>query len=132
MGQNTHTRQTIATAVLLLAPLFFVPVSAQAPIPQTLREAKTVYLINDGASQGMMDDVAKELIKWGRFDLVDNEAAADITITLGALKPFKGWPMVITDPKTDSQLWSAAQKRGITNKVSTDLVKKLRNLLEKR
>jgi hypothetical protein len=103
---------------------------AQAPIPKALAEAKTVYIVNGGASQGLVDDVAKELTKWGRFELVDSEAASDITITLRGLKAFKGWPMTVTNSRDGSPLWSAAQKRGISNKVSTDLVKKLRKLLE--
>jgi hypothetical protein len=103
---------------------------AQAPIPKALMEAKTAYLVNGGTSQGMMDNVAKELTKWGRFTLVDNGAASDITITLGGLIPMKGRSMTITDSKNKSQLWTAWQGRGFTNKVSTDLVKKLRKLLE--
>lgn len=57
-------------------------------------------------------------------------ASSDITITLGGLKPFKGWPMTVTNSRDGSPLWSGAQKRGITNRVPTDLVKKLRKLLE--
>ena len=74
---------------------------------RVLKEAKTVYLVNDGASQGMMDDVAKELTKWGAFDLVD-EAASDITITLSGLKPFKGWPMT---SRTQGQIASSGLRR---------------------
>lgn len=104
---------------------------AQAPIPKALMEAKTAYLVNDGAAQDMMDDLAKELTKWGRFTLVDSAEASDVTIRFGFVV-IKGWTMTITNTRDESPLWSGAQRRGIgfKNNASADLVKRLRNLLE--
>jgi hypothetical protein len=107
-----------------------LPVFAQAPVPKALREAKTVYLINEGASESMFDGLAKDLQKWGRWELVDEASRADLTITIGGLKAFKGWPMTIRS--TDgTPVWSDRQKRGITTSVTEAMVKKLRERLER-
>jgi hypothetical protein len=106
-----------------------LPAFAQAPVPKALREAKTVYLINDGASESMFDGLAKDLQKWGRWELVDDASRADLTITIGGLKAFKGWPMTIRT-SDGTQVWSDRQKRGITTSVTEAMVKKIRKRLE--
>jgi hypothetical protein len=105
-------------------------IAAQAPIPRTLVEPKTAFLVNEGAGQGTYDDLANALRKWGRFTLVDDPDNADITITLGGLKAFKGWPMTITKTGSPTALWSDKAKKGLTKNVADSLVKKLRQRLE--
>ena len=39
---------------------------AQAPVPRALKDAKTVYLINDGAERDLFDNLASELLTLGR------------------------------------------------------------------
>lgn len=117
--------------VLAALVLFAVPAFAQAPIPKALTEAKTAYLVNDGAGQGTFDDLATELQKWGRFTLVDDPAGADITITLGGLKAFKGWPITITRTSDKTSLWTDKQKKQMFGKnVAQQLVKSLREHIE--
>lgn len=85
----------ICVSVLGTLLMSSLPAFAQAPVPKALREAKTVYLINEGASESMFDGLAKDLQKWGRWELVDDASRADLTVTIGGLKAFKGWPMTI-------------------------------------
>lgn len=117
-------------AFVIFALLMSTAPAAQAPIPKALAEAKTVYLFSDGASDNLVNDFAAEMVKWGRFTLVDTQAASDITIALGGLNRSRGWTMAITDSHDKSPLWTTAQKRAMRSKVSTDLVKKLRARLE--
>ena len=118
----------------LIAALAFVAaaahLNAQAPLPKALVDAKTAYLVNDGAGQGTYDDLADELRKWGRFTLVDDPTGSDVTITLGGLKAFKGWPMTITRTSDKAPLWADKQKKGLTKNVAQSLVKALRERLE--
>ena len=78
---------------MMIAALAFCATAslyAQAPVPKALVEAKTVYLISEGASQNLTNDFASEMVKWGRFTLVDTQAASDITIALGGLNRLRG------------------------------------------
>jgi hypothetical protein len=68
---------------------FSILLYAQAPIPKALVDAKTAYLVDDGAGAGRMDDLAKELTQWGRFTLVDSVEASDVTIRFGGFVVFK-------------------------------------------
>ncbi len=50
-------------------------------VPKTLRTAKTVYIVNNGAYHGYagaVDALTNELLQWGRFTVVDSVAASDI------------------------------------------------------
>ncbi|MEQ1574394.1 MAG: hypothetical protein ABL993_09135 [Vicinamibacterales bacterium] len=125
-------KKLIVPAIVALSVILSVGslmLSAQAPIPKALMEAKAVYLINDGAGRGTFDDLANELQKWGRWTLVDDAHAADLTITLGGLKAFRGWPMTIRTPD-GTQVWSDKKKKGLTKNVAGSLVKELRQRLE--
>ena len=121
--------RTIRIGLWILGTLLVValPTFAQAPIPKALREAKTVYLINEGASQGMFDGLARNLQKWGRWELMDDAHEADLTITIGGLKAFKGWPMTVRTAD-GTQVWSDRQGRP---NVTEKMVKKLRERLER-
>jgi hypothetical protein len=82
---------------------------AQA-IPKALLTAKTVYVVNEGAYPDARNDVAKELLRWGRFKVVNTAESSDLTITINRPRAFEGMPLTITDSKTKAQLWYAAQK----------------------
>jgi TPR repeat protein len=49
-------------------------------IPEALFNAKTAHLVNDGAMTAHEGSFIKNLRKWGRFELVEEKAAADIVI----------------------------------------------------
>lgn len=118
-------------AVVLLALTLALSVGIQAPIPSALREAHTAYLVNDGAAQNMFDSLANTLRAWGRFELVDDIAKADVTISLSGLVAFKGWRMVVSDRKTHAQLWADRQKHhGRKKHAEVVLVENLRKQLE--
>ena len=64
-----------------------------------------------------------------RWTLVDDPKTADLTVTLGGLVAFKGWPMTIRTPD-GIQVWSDKEKKGLTKSVAASLVKELRERLE--
>lgn len=121
-----------ATMLMIIsAALCALPAMAQAPIPRALLAAKTAYMVNEGASQKHFDGLANELKKWGRWTLVDDQSAADITITLRGLAAYRGWPMIITDTQTHAQLWSDRQKNpNFWTGAEVPLVRHLREALE--
>src|SRR5215217_5641700 len=69
------------TAALVLA-IAGGTISAQAPVPKALHEARTVYLTSTGAGRDLLDRLAKDLTKWGRFTLMDSDADADLVFAL--------------------------------------------------
>jgi hypothetical protein len=89
---------------------FSILLYAQAPIPKALVDAKTAYLVDDGAGAGRMDDLAKELTQWGRFTLVDSVEASDGTIRFGGFVVFKGWGITVTNSRDGRH--SGAAHRG--------------------
>lgn len=68
------------TALLTLTAMLAL---SQAPIPEQLMTARTVYLANVGTQQKALDTLANELKKWGRFTLVAKRDAADVVVELG-------------------------------------------------
>jgi hypothetical protein len=114
---------------LLALALSSAVLVAQAPIPKALVEAKTVHLVNQGANDGTYNGIAKELLKWGRFELVDAQEASDLTMTVSGLVAFKGWTLAVTSTATKAPLWSGRAKRGLGTSVAEGLVKKLRKSL---
>lgn len=67
-------------AILLM--FSFTLVYAKDPIPEALLSAKTAVVENAGAEQKDVEKLREQLTKWGRFELVDSRAKADIAITL--------------------------------------------------
>ena len=64
-------------------------------VPKALRTAKTVYIVNNGASRGYAGAVEAtsptRLLQWGRFTVVDSVAALLTSpITIGKGKHFEG------------------------------------------
>jgi hypothetical protein len=92
--------------VITTALLFVVAsmASPQAPVPASLRTAKTAYLVNRGLDPKRLDDLAGELARWGRLRLVDRQTDADVLIELGparstssaAIPVFGVWMMADT------------------------------------
>lgn len=112
--------------VLLILVVGLGRAGAQAPTPKALIDAKTAYLVNDGAEQDTFDGLARELRAWGRWTLVDDQAASDVTVTLGGFVAFKGWRFTVTDTKTKAPLWSAREKaRHIEHVFVRDLRKRV-------
>jgi len=60
----------------------FTQTYAKDPIPEALVKAKTAVVENARAEQKDIDKLFEALKKWGRFELVQDKAKADIVITL--------------------------------------------------
>jgi hypothetical protein len=72
-------RAFIVSWLLLVA----ATAGAQVPAPQALVEAKTIFLTLDRESEMKdLDEIAKELGKWGRFQLVDSPEKAPSSCAL--------------------------------------------------
>jgi hypothetical protein len=90
---------------------------AHAPLPAKILSAKKIFLLNGG------DDLAYDTVyaavkKWGRFELVDSPAAADLTVEInwsltqsgyGAARasvPRVQFVLTVFDAATRDPLWS--------------------------
>lgn len=104
------TRLLAALAIVVL-----VSSSARAQVPSAsdqLRAARTAFLVNAGGYHGTFEDLATALVQWGRWTLVDDPKAADLTITLGGLAVGRGWPITITSTAAPhALLWQDRQKK---------------------
>ena len=49
-----------------------------APIPSSVFEAKTIYLVNRSGKQAVLDIAYKEFEKWGRLKVVEERDSADL------------------------------------------------------
>jgi hypothetical protein len=73
---------------LLLPMIVF---AKDPPLPETLINAKTAFVLNQGATDKDFDKLCKELKKWGRFSLVqDPSSSADILISLTVIFVVEG------------------------------------------
>ncbi len=63
--------------------LCFIQAYAKTPeVPDELLTAKKAYVKNEGAQPKDLEKFIKLLTDWGRFELVNNPASADIVISL--------------------------------------------------
>jgi len=86
---------------LLLPLVLYVSVglaAGQAPIPTTLRNAKTAFVVNDGSWYKVFDKFYGELKKWDRFRFVESKSEADIVIVLSTNAGNLGGAILIPGP----------------------------------
>lgn len=109
-------------------------VAGQPELSKVLLTAKTVYV--GGTLPEVGDYVVKELIQWGRFTVVKSGQPSNITIMVDKGKPFEGFPLTVTDSKTQDRLWYAANKNrwgygdNASRQLAQALVKRLRESIE--
>lgn len=116
---------------------------SQAPVPKALREARRAYLLNESGDVRRFDYLAAELRKWNRFSLVDDAAAADVTINLttgpdrrNMVVPIAGlflttsertFFLIIRNARNDEAVWTDREAEGLTVKGTINrLLKRLR------
>ncbi len=134
--------------MIVAAFLFcFIQAYAKTPIPEALFNAKTAYIVNGGAEAKDIDKLRKSLTEWGRFEIVQDQKAADIAITLSTQieNQTVQMPSVyssvssqqvpvnhlsIMDAHDGTQLWT--DKTTGTSKDPNQLVIKLKNKLKKK
>jgi hypothetical protein len=140
-------RRMIVVAFLLC----FIQAYAKSPvIPEALFNAKTAVIINAGAEAKDIEKLRGLLKEWGRFEIIQNKSAADITFTLstqienktiqlpnigGGLGGISTQQVPVSylqilDAHDGSQLWS--DKTIGTSKDPKQLVNKLRDRMKKK
>lgn len=80
----------------LLASLFSILVltgstfaaDEDPPLPERLKTAKTVYLVDAAGHVGGFKRLYTEVKKWGRFEVVDSPEKADILLSIGIPRNF--------------------------------------------
>src|SRR5258707_3326410 len=80
----------MSKALFLIAFLFLYSASpcfsknkVHAPLPGSVLSAKTVYVENHGSAKDA-DSAYQELSKWGRWEIVQDRARADLVLILSA------------------------------------------------
>ena len=131
-------RAAACLIVLLLAPAQTVS-ARQQPIPQQLKQAKSAYLMMTGVDPRLLDRFAKEVTAWKRFLLVDDLKKAEIVCTLseeqldakGGAPPPTLIVLTITEGLGGPTLWTDKERSGVTTGAVANLVKRLKDKLDK-
>lgn len=94
---KAQTRHRVATAALLFTVFCVHAVAAKsrkdvplAPPPAKVLAAKQVFLVNGGGNDLAYDALYSAVKDWGRFEIVDTSAAADIIIEIRYVTEDKG------------------------------------------
>lgn len=80
----------VISAVVGMMAALSVSAVDPAPLPKELREAKTVYIVNQGAEDSILDHVYDRLSKWSRWSVTTEREKADVIVVLSAQNYFYG------------------------------------------
>lgn len=76
-------RLTAIFIIVLTATTCFAKAAVTPrPFPQSVLEAKTIYIENETTDTALTNKAAAELSSWGRFEIVREQSRADITLTI--------------------------------------------------
>ena len=135
---------------------FFCRLGAEdyAPLPESIIQGKTVYIVNQSDLATVADSAYSELKKWKRFRVVDSKGEADLVFVftpiskgtqgaVGAVVNIGGMPVAvgrgveggetqfaILDAKAGEKLW-ANTKPWSSSGSTRDLIRDLRKRIEK-
>lgn len=130
-------------AVVMLVAFSGSNLRTQAPVPTQLTQAETVYLVSRGIQRELLDEVAAEFRRQGRFSLAASQSAADLIVTLGSgntgdavLVPVPGggalgfsidaMSLFVQDAHTGAVLWDDSRQINFRARgAALDLVKDL-------
>jgi hypothetical protein len=155
----------LAASLIFLATLLLLTARAQADdkrpaLPKSVSSAKTIYVDNRTTSAELQNTAYTELVKWGRFQLVDTPQKADIVLRLSNGNYVKFVPAAssapandpkadkqnggadeavppgctrisLVDPKSGNSLWSDIRKTD-TPKATTHMLDGLRDAFDRR
>ncbi|HEX4546591.1 MAG TPA: hypothetical protein VH110_09525 [Candidatus Acidoferrum sp.] len=102
----------LAASLVFLATLLLLTAPAQAddkrpPLPMSVSNAKTIFVDNQTTSAELQNTAYTELMKWGRFQIVDTPQKADMVLRLSNGNYVKfvpgGSSAPANDPKADKQ-----------------------------
>ena len=86
------------------------PQEVNAPLPDQIVSAKTVYLINETGKAKFGDAVYKQIRTWNRWQVITDKSHADLVLVVtdkGGMKSFNpSFYLNVIDPKTGTQLWT--------------------------
>jgi hypothetical protein len=74
---------TMSSILLLLSPNHCLATKTRAPLPAKVLSAKSIYIENHASARDT-DTVHEELKKWGRWEIVQDRAKADLVLVLSA------------------------------------------------
>ncbi len=137
-------RRMIFVALLLC---FFQAYAKTPPIPESLLNAKTAFVVNRGASVKDLEKLCNLLKEWGRFELVQDQKSADIVIKIstrlqdrmvqsagvgGGINTIQGLVncLSIVDARDGTELWS--DETSGDSKDPRQLVSNLKNKMKKK
>jgi hypothetical protein len=69
-------------SIVVLTAGLALGAAQEPPLPTALKTAKTLYLVNGGVAKSTVDHTVAALRKWGRWTLVADAEASDVTLTL--------------------------------------------------
>jgi hypothetical protein len=81
----------VATTMLLVASSYAK--HEKMPLPQQVFTAKAIYIDNRSGVADLGDKAYDELRKWGRFQIVDSAAKADVVLLLSASEYISGYSL---------------------------------------
>ena len=128
----------ISTIALLGAPIVAAQEPADpspAPIPSQILAAQKVFISNaqnDSIAGAIAPNIAYDefyaaMRSWGRYELTDTPASADLVFQVGFVGSQAGFPVHLTiiDPKTHTTLWPITEyvqawARGSTGRKNFD------------
>ena len=135
-----HVRRFVMCAGLTLS-VFSAAVAQQdkQPIAKELREAKSAHLMKSGVDPRLLDRFTKEITDWKRFTLTDDLKAADVMMTLseeyleakGGQRPPVMIVLTITHGLGGPALWTDKERSGVTTGAAANLVKRLKDGLQR-
>jgi hypothetical protein len=109
----------LAASLILFATLFLSTAPVQADdkrphLPMSVSNAKTIYVDNQTTSAELHNTAYTELLKWGRFQIVDTPQKADIILRLSSgnyVKFVPGDSSTPTNaPNASKQNWMGADE----------------------
>ncbi len=82
----------LAIAAALVAAAAAVPLLAvdPAPLPKTIREAKSVFLLNQSSDMKVFDNLYDRMRKWSKWRLVEEAQSADLVLVFTSNTAYLG------------------------------------------
>jgi hypothetical protein len=102
-GHHMRISESVPLMLILTGFLALAPARGQKQMAQSPRilSAKTVYFVNQSASDAVGKNALAQLKKWGKFQLASDRKQADLILLLSA-DPYKGGNIVFASGQTGS------------------------------
>jgi hypothetical protein len=109
--------------VMLVCALPALGKDLKAPLPETLFQAKTVYIDNRSGESGLLDKAYTALKEWNRYEIIQDRAKADIVFVFTVSSEVRGsYTTGTVDDNGTVQATSAATRARYTTMTVLDPV----------